>query len=764
MVDCSQITDKTWIRAIAENGDGGLLIGNQKGEIFSWDRETFTPLSFWNPQIPMEIYGFYTLDKSIILVATTQGIYELNLATRQSKLVTEQSFRALKIFGNENQLYVFEPEQGIYRIEKDYQLEKVYSYEQSHGVNPTSLIVDSENSIWSGSLENGLIKMSDGEINEIIFPELKTYTVRRIIKEKDHLYLGTLGKGLAVIKPAIIKQLNRKELDQKNIKPIYQASDSSVWIGTKSDGLYRLKNGEIKSWKEQDGLLQNRVNTIGSVDGKVYVGSTTGISIIHQASGQLTGYLTQNNGLKSNYVNAIFRDSKNWLWILTRKGGIHYLDEKGIFHLVELPEKFTNTRFISILELKNKQILIGSINQGFLRFENDQLIENQILPLTPGEDLIYSMYEDQDGDLWFATHGGIVLFHQGKFMVLRKRNGLKSRSVFTIISDGNSGVWTTNNFGIQYFPGSELEKFKNTSEEDFQIANNFYNESHGMPNSESNGLIFPSSLKDFFQRIWIPTVEGVGIIPASTLNQEASSSFRFIWDDLLVAGQKTDIKNEIIIPPGERTFQISFSLVDFENPDQYSLFYRINQKSKQWNPIKDQGVLNFTGLKPGNHTLEVKILREGKLEEINSLPIQVKATWTETLAFKILMFLALVILINFAVKYYLTIRMKRKLESMVNQRTKELSTTNGQLKKAIREIENKNKVLMDITWHQSHLVRMPLTKAMGIAQLLSQYSTYQEVGLSKEELENELIKSLDELDQMVRETHAMSENIKNNDG
>lgn len=764
VVDCSQITDKTWIRAIAENGDGGLLIGNQKGEIFSWDQETFTPLSFWNPEIPLEILGFYTLDNSIILVGTTQGIYELNLTTRQSKLITEQSFRALKIFGNDNRLYVYEPDGGIYSITKDYQLDKVYSYEQSQGVNPTSLIVDSENSIWSGSLENGLIKMSDGEINEMIFPELQTYTVRKIIKEKDNLYLGTMGKGLAVVRPAIIKQLNRKELDQKNIKPIYQASDSSMWIGTKSDGLYQLKNGKIKSWKEQDGLLQNRVNTIGSVDGKVYVGSTTGISIINQATGQLAGYLTKNNGLKSNYVNVIFRDSKNWLWILTRNGGIHYLDEKGVFHLVELPEKFSNTRFISILELKNKQLLIGSISQGFFRFENDQLIENQPLPLTPGEDLIYSIYEDQDGDLWFATHGGIVLFQQGEFKVLRKQNGLKSRSVFTIISDGNSGIWTTNNFGIQYFPGSELEKFKNTTDEDFQITNNFYNEGHGMPNSESNGLIYPSSLKDYSKRIWIPTVEGVGIIPASTLNQEASSSFRFIWDDLLVAGQKTDIKNEIIIPPGEKSFQISFNLVDFENPDQYSLFYRINQKSKQWNPIKDQGVLNFTGLKPGNHTLEVKILREGKLEEVNSLPIQVKATWTETLAFKILMFLALVILINFAVKYYLTIRMKRKLESMVNQRTKELSTTNGQLKKAISEIENKNKVLMDITWHQSHLVRMPLTKAMGIAQLLNQYSTYQEVGLSKEELEAELIKTLEELDQMVRETHAMSENIKNNDG
>ncbi|MGY8916229.1 MAG: two-component regulator propeller domain-containing protein, partial [Flavobacteriales bacterium] len=268
-------------------------------------------------------------------------------------------------------------------------MEKVYSLEQFGGINPSSLTVDLDNTIWAGSLEKGIIKMSDGNVAKVIFPEIQSYTVQKIIKEGDNLYLGTMGKGLAVVRPAKIKQLTTEVLKQKNIKPIYQTSDSSIWIGSKSDGLFQLKNGEVSSWKDQDGLLQNRVNTIGSANGKVYVGSTAGVSIIDQKSGEISGYLTQKNGLRSNYVSAIFRDSKNWLWILTRKGGIHYFDEKGNFNQIELPEIHSNTGFISILELKNKQVLIGSINQGFFRFENDQLIENEILPLTPGEDLIY---------------------------------------------------------------------------------------------------------------------------------------------------------------------------------------------------------------------------------------------------------------------------------------------------------------------------------------------------------------------------------------
>jgi ligand-binding sensor domain-containing protein len=764
VIDCSEIVDKTWIRAIAENGDGGLLIGNQKGQIFSWDEGTFSPLPYWNPGIPLEILGFYPMENSRILVGTTKGIYELNLETVQMKLVTEQDFSAVKIFGNANTRYVYGQNEGIFRIEEDYSLEKVYTVEQSKGIYTSSFFADSENTIWASSLENGLIKLSEGRVSHIIYPELQTYSVHKIIKEKDNLYLGTLGKGFAVVRPAKIQQLNAKLLDQKNIKPIYQATDSSIWIGTRSDGLHQLKNGKINTWKDQDGLLQNRVNTIGSAKGKIYVGSTAGISIIDQQKGQITGYLTQENGLKSNYVYAIFRDSKNWLWILTRGGGIHYIDEKSNFHQIELPENYSNTNFISILELKNKQVLIGSMTQGFFRFENEQLVETQTLPLPPSENLIYSIYEDDAEDLWFATHGGIVLLHQGEFKVLRKHHGLKSRSVFSIISDGKSGVWTTSNFGVQYFPNSELEKFKNTSDEDFQIANNFYNESHGMPNSEANGLIFPSALKDYSERIWIPTIAGVGLIEGPPLNEEQSNGFRFIWDNVEVGSQKIDIEKEIVIPEGERNFQVSFSLIDFDNPDQYSLFYRINKNSEEWQSINDNRLINFTGIKPGKYTLQIKILRNGKLEQINSLPIKMKATWVETLAFKIFMLIAFGLLINFIVKYYFNIRMKKNLEIMVNQRTAELSNSNEQLKTALNEIETKNKVLHDITWHQSHLVRAPLTKAMGITQVLNQYSNYQDIGLSKNELEKELLKTLEQLDQMVRETHSKSEKINNNEG
>jgi len=759
VIDCSSITENTWIRAIFENDTGEVLIGTQSGKIHVLQNNEFSPLEFWNPKVPLEILSFFQLDSTKLLVGTTHGLYELDLKLKSSRLVTSDTFLAGKVFGSNSAVFV-SSEAGIFRINKDYDMEIIVSYDVYPDINPTSLFSDSENRIWAGSLEKGLIVIENGNVSRINFPELKNYTVRKIIKEEDNIYLGTLGKGLVIAKPAKVNQLKFASLKEKNVKAVFQANDSSIWIGTKANGIYRIKGDDLQSISVNEGLIQNGVTSIGSKEGNIYVGSTSGITVIDQKTRKVVDTITAKNGLKSDYIYAIYQDSGGRLWILTRYGGIHYLDQNGILHLVELPPLYDQTSFISILELKNSQIVVGSMNKGIFRIEDGKLIQNQTLPLTPGEDVIYCIYEDEKNDLWFGTHGGIILYKENRFKSLKKSNGLKSRSVYSITPDPVNGLWISNNFGVQYFSNSELEYFKNSTDQEFFLGSTLYNKQMGMPNSETNGLIFPSALKDYSGKIWIPTVEGVGVIDPYTISQKPTNSPNFIWDELQIGDQFTSIADEVIIPQGVRMFQISFNLIDFTNPYQYSLFYRIDNKTDNWLPIKDQRQLNFNGLKPGSYTLEVKILRYGQLETIKSLPIRVIPSFFESTFFRVLIVVSLILLIYISFQYYFNWKMKNRFESMVSLRTLELSHTNEKLIEALKEIENQNSILKEITWKQSHLVRAPLTKAIGINQLLIKYPTYNKVGKTKEELELELLETLKELDQIVKETHSISENLK----
>lgn len=760
VIDCSQITEDNWIMGISENEEGDLLIGTQKGKIHVWKNDTFSPLDFWNNQSLRDIQSIFKIYKNKMLVGTSQGLYEIDLKLKRSNLVSSKRFSVSKIFGNPSAIYISSPESGIFKLGENYELEKILSYEDYKDINPISLTLDSENRIWAGSLEMGLILVENGKVIRFSYPELKNYAIRKIIKEKDNLYLGTLGRGLALVKPSKVSQVNFEMLEEKNIKAIYQAVDSSIWVGTRSDGLYRIKSGNILSINVKGGLLQNGIITIGGREDKIFVGSTSGVSVIDLKSGKVSNTITHDDGLKSDYVYAVFKDSKNWLWILSRYGGMHYLDEKDILHKVDLPEKFANTNFVSILELKNKEILIGSMNQGIFRIEDGVYIENQTLPLTPGENIVYCIYEDKHEDLWLGTHGGMLLYANSKFKALKKSQGLKSQSVFSITDDQSEGIWISNNFGVQYIPNSELKRFKENTEKDFFISSILYNKNLGMPNSEANGLIFPAALKDLSGKIWIPTVEGIGIVDPSAISTIDQKTSNFQWDDLFVGNLKIPFGNKIEIPPGENTFRISFANIDFENPSQYSLFYRIEGKNAEWLPIKDQRQLIFNGLKKGKYNLEVKVLRYGILDAVHSLPIIINAYFFETVTFKVFLTVCLILLLYFLTKFYLNIKMKNDLEKLVNQKTAELSNANEKLKSALTEIESQNSTLKEISWNQSHLVRAPLTKAMGINQLLINYIKYTNIGKSREQLESELMETLKQLDQIVRDTHFKSENLK----
>lgn len=762
IIDCTSITENTWIRALVEIQADHVLIGTDAGEIHQWNENKLSTLDYWQPKEKLEINSFFRINESLILVGTSRGLFELNIASKKAKLISEDSFSANKVFGNPRQIFVYSSDSGIFQLDKDYQLINLVPKEEISDINLSSLFIDSDNKIWAGSLEKGLIVIGDGKVNRFTYPELKNYSVRKIIKEDEMLFLGTMGKGLLSFKPAKVSQPQEQELSQKNIKAIYQTEDSSIWIGTKANGLYRIQSGKIDAWNEDGGLIQNSNTSISSHNGKIYFGSNTGISVIDIQSGKILGQVTEKSGLKSDYVHALYRDSKNLLWILTRKGGVHYLDSTGNLQLPKLSQEFENTRFVSALELSNKQILIGSMNQGLFWFENGKFIKHLPLPLAPGENVIYSLHEDADKDLWLGTHGGLILLKNGEFKVLNRRNGLKSKTVYSITDDGKQGIWISSNFGVQYLSKSDLQKFKSYEGEDFILSSNLYDQRLGLPNSETNGLIFPAAILDFSGKIWIPTVEGVGIIDPSSLSLDFGDSINFVWDELQIAKEKSPIENLVKIPEGVRMFQISFNVIDLENPSQYTLFYRIAGNEENWLPIKNQSQLFFNGLEPGDYLLEMKIIRFGDEEKVYSLPIKVYASFTETLTFKLALGIAFILLLYFLLMSYFNKKMKFELEKKVVQRTLELSQTNAKLINALNEIEEQNLVMKELTWNHSHLLRAPLTRAMGISHFLVNYAKYDQIEKSKEELEAELLKALKEVDAIVKDTHAKSENLKKN--
>lgn len=114
-------------------------------------------------------------------------------------------------------------------------------------------------------------------INEILFNE-----------QKDKLYLGT-SIGLYVRdNKGNYSPVSVEGLDEVNISCLIHGKENSIWIGTRSKGVFRLKDDRIiEKFNVSNGLPSNNVNDILIENEQLVVSTLDGVGIKFLESGEL---------------------------------------------------------------------------------------------------------------------------------------------------------------------------------------------------------------------------------------------------------------------------------------------------------------------------------------------------------------------------------------------------------------------------------------------------------------------------------------------
>jgi ligand-binding sensor domain-containing protein/signal transduction histidine kinase len=289
------------------------------------------------------------------------------------------------------------------------------------GSNP--VYVDEENRTWFPPLTGGLWWVKNGQHGEIRQAGLERDVVYSIAGREGELWIGRERGGLTRLSwpnadsasfiATTYTQANG--LVQDSVYSVYESRDGTVWAGTLSGGVSRLKDGKFTTYTIEQGLASNTVVSIlEASDGTMWFATPNGLSAL--TKDRWVSYAPR-DGLPSDNVNCLFEDSKGVLWVGTA-AGLVLRGSEGFQPLIGVPETLRDQIF-GIAEDRYGSLWV-STSKGVLRVNREKLVRGVLNPRdirefgiadglrgSEGVKRQPSVVSDPVGRVWFSLNRGI---------------------------------------------------------------------------------------------------------------------------------------------------------------------------------------------------------------------------------------------------------------------------------------------------------------------------------------------------------------------
>ena len=236
-----------------------------------------------------------------------------------------------------------------------------------------------------------------------------------------------------------------------------------IWLATEGDGLYlyNMKTKELKNYRHEDGrsgLNSNYVRSLAlDTENRLWVGTYGGLNIYKEGMDSFASVRSseiQEGSLSQNSVRSIFRDSQGGMWLGTYWGGLNYYHPlcnrfQRIKHVPFLNSLSDNVISCIVEDSKNN-LWIGTSDGGLNYYDDaSRVYKNYLFDFgnldVPFKD-IKTVYVDEAQDkVYVGAHaGGMMVLHRKSGHVEyynRHNSNLPSNNIYSIISDGDGGLW-----------------------------------------------------------------------------------------------------------------------------------------------------------------------------------------------------------------------------------------------------------------------------------------------------------------------------------
>ncbi|WP_159039915.1 hybrid sensor histidine kinase/response regulator transcription factor [Christiangramia fulva] len=341
------------------------------------------------------------------------------------------------------------------------------NYVQALEVLPQGILIATDAGLNTYNLRSGKFDILNSENG------LYNNSVSSIKKFCDNnLLVGTYRGGLQIVnqKKEVISLPDffgiNNELSFNEISSIVIQNDSLIWVGSFNNGLDRisLRTGEITHSSKIKGLdLTSAVINILYVDSKnnLWIGTRRGLKILKNDGKvlSLSKSKAPSFGLSDDEILSLQEDRNGQMWIGTRNGGLNILDIKSLnskkllnrWYLPDNSGKSVFNRTVSVI-FRDKQgnMWLGTptgINFVNPKGEKIQLLTHQNLKgHSLSHDRIGSIAKADKNKVWIGTDGaGLDLLDPQKGKVKHfehsGENSLSNNYLLSIYQQSPDSVW-----------------------------------------------------------------------------------------------------------------------------------------------------------------------------------------------------------------------------------------------------------------------------------------------------------------------------------
>ncbi len=677
---------------VAKDKHDNLYVIGKKGTLSFYNKlkNKFIDLPIDKNIVYEDIISFI-IDSSNNIWITQKGIIEIYTVSLKNpnmpQIIRHKNFKHLHrinyTYYSKGKILFIDENDDLYMID---QAKNIFIKNLSPIIHENGLIssvIFDNNDILIGFKTNGLIRLQARnnykseriDINCGVFSLWKDET-------QDIVWIGTDGQGVyALTKDEYtFTSLNLIQLPVKKERPIrtiHTDPQNNLWLGTKDNGIIRIKNyntardyspTNVIHYTTNDGLSNNAVFafTLSNQNKVLWIGSDGPNLNYYSYQDSKIHSLINHTAIKITNVHSLFEAFNTLLWVgsgntllrisINKKNNT--LETKNIKRFgFKIKNEQTYNQIYSLYPENDSIIWIGMRGNGIIRFNAKngkyKLITFDKYGIAPMNDIL-CIYQDKKKNLWLGTSYGLTKLNMrsnGTFYYknFNENEGLPNNTIHGIVEDSKGKLWLSSNAGIILF-----NPLNNTFRS--------FNDKTGLKVIEfSDNAYFKDKLSStcFFGGV-------DGIIRIESKNKKSKNFTPTIFFKRLRIFNKDYNINDFQKKEGDEQyielkynqnfFAISFVAMDFINGESSKYSYKLENFNDVWMDTR-LNEAQFTNIAPGSYLLKVKYndgIRDNE-SQICSIRIIILPPWYMTIYAKALY---LLLMMGAAIMTYLYITKK----------------------------------------------------------------------------------------------------------